>query len=342
MAQKLLLNHIIKNWSHNLSMLEKFNKFFIKRVIVLFILFFAVNIVANLASLNIFVDILSHFKVQYFYISFLFLFSFVYLCFVNKKFIIGVILSFCLVYSNYSTISPYYKNLSNIPKGETLKVGLFNVLTSNKHYDKLLDEIKLQNPDIVILQEVDNAWVSNIQSLKKEYPYYKNYPREDNFGISLYSKIPLKNIATEFWDAYSVPVMVADTGEIKIYCTHTLPPASFDYIKTRNKMLQRIGEILGKAPHRGENVLVAGDLNTTSFSKAYRLANPSLNSYPIYDAINYIPAAKGTWNAKHPPFFRITLEHILTTENIVPTKTTLGNPFGSDHLPVFAEFIILK
>lgn len=53
-------------------MLKKFNKFFIKRVIALFVLFFIINVAANLPSLNIFVDIFSHFKVQYFYISFFF------------------------------------------------------------------------------------------------------------------------------------------------------------------------------------------------------------------------------------------------------------------------------
>lgn len=114
------------------------------------------------------------------------------------------------------------------------------------------------------------------------------------------------------------------------------------YLDARNKMLRKIREILDKASSKGENVLVAGDFNTTIFSRAYSLANPPLNFHPIYDAVKYLPKYKGSWNAYHPPFFRVTLEHILTTQNLVPKKVYFDKRFGSDHLPVFAEFNIIE
>lgn len=334
MAQKLVLK--------GFCMLEKFNKFFIKRVIALFTLFFIINIVASLPSLNIFVDIFSHFKVQYFYISFFFLVSFVYLTFFNKKFIIGIALSLFIAGINYFSITPFVEKLPEAFGNKVLKIGLFNVHTRNKRVHLLLDEIYDNNPDIIILQEVNETWLNYVQGLKSNYPYFKEYPREDNFGIALYSKTPLKNAKVEFWGDYLVPVITAEIDNIEVYCVHTLPPVNKEYIKTRNEMLQKIGHILGSAPMKDQNVLIAGDFNTTLFSESYYFANPPLNSYPIYDAVKYLPKYKGSWNAYHLPFFRITLEHILTTHKIVPTKVYFEKQFGSDHLPVFAEFNILN
>lgn len=323
-------------------MLQKFNKFFIKRVIFLFVLFLTVNIIANLPSLNIFSDIFSHFKVQYFYISFFFLFSFIYLAFFNKRFIAGVVLSLFVPCMNYFSIAPFVEKLPIAPKGKVLKVGLFNVYTGNKRVQLLLDEIYDNDPDIIILQEVNKTWLNYIQGLKNKYPYFMEHPREDNFGIALYSKTPMKDAEVEFWGDYSVPVITAKVGDIKIYCVHTLPPVNLEYLNARNKMLQKIGRILKSASTNSENVIVAGDFNTTIFSKAYNFTNPLLNSYPIYDAIEYLPKYNGSWNAYHPPFFRITLEHILSTQDIVPAKVYFEKRFGSDHLPVFAELNIVE
>jgi len=119
--------------------LQKFNNEFKKRIILLFILFVIANIFANLPSLNIFVDILSHFKVQYFYISILFTLCFLYFSFFNKKFTIGLLISFIILIFNYLEISKYCIKPDTDLKSD-IKIVLFNVLTSNKKYDKLKSE----------------------------------------------------------------------------------------------------------------------------------------------------------------------------------------------------------
>ncbi len=321
--------------------LQKFNSEFQKRVILLFSLFIIVDIIANIPSLNLFVDIFSHFKVQYFHISILFFFFFIYFSYFYKKYVAAAIISILLIFVNYFEMSNYCGECFSAVQSD-IKLGLFNVLTDNKHYDKLFNEISLKNPDIVILQEVNDVWLNNIKPLKNSFPYFIDHPRDDNFGMSLYSKYPLKNSDIEFWTDYYVPVIRAQI-EIKgkavtIYCVHTLPPVSNDYLSARNKMLEKISKILNDA-RRKENVIIAGDFNTTVFSPAYkRFIDSSLNSHIVYDAIRYAPKIEGTWNAFHPPIFRITLEHILTVPTLRLKMTEIGNNIGSDHLPVFAEF----
>ena len=309
-----------------------------------------VNIVGNINSYSLVVDILSQLKVQYFYIGILFTIAFLYLSFVNKKFIAGVVLSALITGFNYIDVSSSYTQFhwnctTRIP-ASNLKIGLFNVLTSNAKYHLLLKEIKTNNPDIAILQEVDKNWLQNIEELKENYPNFIEYPRGDNFGIAIYSKIPLDDKKIEYWSNYKIPVISAKIQKgnkiIKIYGSHTLPPTSKSYILTRNEVLKKIGKILDQANMDKEHIIVAGDLNTTFFPRAYRLANPSLNSAAIHDALRYAPKFKGSWNTAFPPFLRITLEHILSTEDIQPINVRFGQNIGSDHLPVFAEFDVLN
>lgn len=271
---------------------------------------------------------------------------FLYFSFFNKKILTGLIISFIILLFNYFEISKCCIKPDVALKSD-IKLGLFNVLTRNKHYDKLLYEINFKNPDIVILQEVNEAWLNNIEALKKDYPYFINHPREDNFGISPYSKYPLKNPTVEFWSDHYVPVIRAqiekDKTFVTLYCVHTLPPVSNECILTRNNMLLKINNVLNNAWKNGENVIIAGDFNTTIFSEAYkRIIDTPLNSYIIYDAIKYVPKMEGTWNAFHLPVFRITIEHILSIPPVFPIKTEFGHNIGSDHFPVFTEFAILK
>ncbi len=329
---------------------EKLNGYLSSRVVFLFFVFIVVNVVANINSYSLFVDILSQFKVQYFYIGILFTIAFLYLCFVNKKFTAGAVLSVLITGFNYIDTSSSYREfhlncVTRIPENN-LKIGLFNVLTSNDKYHLLLKEIKTNNPDIVILQEVDKNWLQNFGELKENYPNFIEYPREDNFGIAIYSKMPLSDKKIEYWSNHEIPVISTKIQKgnkiIKIYGIHTLPPTSKSYILTRNEMLTKIGEILGQASIDKEHIIVAGDLNTTFFSKAYSLANPPLNSAVIHDALRYAPKFKGSWNTAFVPFLRITLEHILSTGDIQPINAGFGESIGSDHLPVFAEFDVLN
>lgn len=330
--------------------LIKFNIFLKKRVFVLFSIFVFINVFANLPSLNIFVDILSHFKVQYLYISILFSVVFLYFSFFYRKCIFALIISIFLIFVNGLEVSSYCmqplrmtKTVKNVENN--IKLGLFNVLTSNNNYNKLLFEIKLKNPDIIILQEVDENWLNNISNLKDDYPYFVEYPREDNFGMSFYSKYPITKSAVEFWTYHEVPVIFAKVkkgkNEIAFYCVHTLPPVNTEYITVRNKMLQNINKILNNARKNEDNVIIAGDFNTTIFSPAYKkYIDSPLNSKVVYDAIRYMSKIQGSWNAYHPPVFRVTLEHVLSIPPVIPLETELGNHIGSDHFPIFAEFII--
>lgn len=325
--------------------LIKFNKFLAKRVILLFIIFLILNIVAILPSFNFVSDVLSHFVVQYLVCAFGFFAIFLYLIFYNKKFLIGTFIALLLGCINFGFIFSANNaaiDMENIQKNssEAISLGVVNVLTSNTNYERFLKIISEENPDILILQEVDNTWLENIKELNNTYLYRFENPRDDNFGIAIYSKMPLINSELESWTDFDVPVIKTGIKISKqiytIYGVHTLPPIGKSYITIRNEMLQKIGKIMQSDP----NVIIAGDLNTTIYSNAYR---EFISSQGIKDAQATLKNSNGTWNTRHLPFFRISLEHVLyKNSNIKINFFKRGDFFGSDHFPIFVNISFYK
>lgn len=242
---------------------------------------------------------------------------------------------------NFIDLSPYFIREKTITSQNTLKIGLFNVLTSNWHYSFALKEIKDNNPDIVIMQEVDDNWINELAILRKQYPYYIEYPMNiGNFGIAMYSKYPVDKIMDiEFWSEYKLPVAKAkvNIGErkINIYAVHTTPPLKKDYFRVRNEMFKQMNKIIKNNPN---NLIIAGDFNSTTFSPSYKkyIKSTKINDAQILAGNIHI----GSWNTMHPALFRITVEHVLSSKDLKPVSYKQGNFFGSDHFPVFVELAI--
>lgn len=317
--------------------INKFNEFLKKRITILFIMFFVVCVIANLPSLNYLTDIFSHFKLQYIYCALLFFVFFIYLSFFYKKYIFYLFFTLVLVAINSVDV------LSNIQNSEysfalnkNIKIGLFNVLTKNSNYNLVLDEIYKEKPNVVVLQEVDDEWLENIASLKELYPYFVEHSRDDNFGISLYSNIPIVSSQVEQWSNYQIPVINAKLKdkdeEISFIAVHTLPPVGVEYFNIRNEMFENIASRFNK----NNKTIILGDFNTTIYSPYYKkyFKNEKILDAGVITGNLY----EGTWNAFWASPFRITLEHVLSTKNIKPVMYKNGRFVGSDHYPVFVDF----
>ena len=319
-----------------IRILNKIVAYLEKRIFILFFIFSIVVVLANLSSMSLITDIFSHFKLQYIYICFIFIVGFAILIPKNKSYVIGLVLSAFFIGLNLIDFLPSF-TAREVPKTQNnIKLALFNVQTHNKNYDKVLLEIEQNSPDIILLQEVDDLWLFEIRSLKEKYPYSIEHERFDNFGVALYSKIPLKDAVIEYWTDYEVPVVkatiLAKEKNILFYGIHTLPPISPEYYYARNKMFQLINEII---LDKNSNIIIAGDLNSTKYSPQYKKFIASTNINEAHDIVKFFD--RGSWNAYHIPPMRITLDHILSTKDITPLIYNIGSFVGSDHFPIFVE-----
>ena len=82
-----------------------------------------------------------------------------------------------------------------------------------------------------------------------------------------------------------------------------------------------------------QNIIIAGDFNTTRFSHAYKTAIEKTGAIDVQSAQKNL---SGTWSTKFPALFRISLDHILISSALSAKDFKIGNNFGSDHLPIYA------
>ena len=95
---------------------------------------------------------------------------------------------------NGGLLTPYYLPSSQPTVAEGgAKVSLvsLNVYTANKDKRAVIDYLRQQSADLVVVMEVDERWEQALAELHDLYPHQFIQSRPDNFGIGLLSRWPL-------------------------------------------------------------------------------------------------------------------------------------------------------
>ena len=61
----------------------------------------------------------------------------------------------------------------------TIAVLVSNVLTTNKKYDLLLEQVHKKKPDLLLTLETDEHWEKELSVLEKEYPHMVKIPKDN-------------------------------------------------------------------------------------------------------------------------------------------------------------------
>jgi len=199
------------------------------------------------------------------------------------------------------------------------------VKTTIQHYD----------PDILVLEEINSQWVSDLQCLAKSRPHSCIQAREDNFGIGLFSKLPLVESEIVYIGDAEVPSIIAKvdsgSGTLSVIATHPLPPGGASYSRWRNNQLAAIPDhIASHSP-----VILLGDLNVTPWNHHFiRLLKRS--------GLRDSSRGRGfqpTWPNSNP-LLLIPIDHCLHSSEIVVVRKEIGPNVESDHYPVIVDFVI--
>lgn len=238
-----------------------------------------------------------------------------------------------IVLVNAVVIAPLYWPTGRKPSGRSIRLLLANVQTENRAYDCLLNLIRTEQPDLVVLEEINADWAAALAPLKQAYPHHLESPAEDNFGIGLYSKLPLRKLEVLHLGAIQVPsvhaVLELEGATWHIIGTHPLPPAGRAYWQWRNDQLARLATFV--AGLRGE-VVVLGDLNTTPWSQHFTRL---LRATQLRDTRNGF-GLQVSWPT-FLPRLGIPIDHCLVSRGIGVCDRRSGPPIGSDHYPVLVD-----
>lgn len=236
---------------------------------------------------------------------------------------------------NSGTLLNYASNAGHI-QGESLKILLANVHAENRNYSALVSLAEKEMPHIVILQEVNSDWMKGITQLGNDFPYVISKPREDYFGIAMFSRIPFRKADIVFPGKAGMPAIIADMefrGKMfSVLGVHVFPPASELLFELRNEQLDRVSDIVTGRPYP---VIVAGDLNITMWSSYYKKMVTSAGLKNARQGFGILPS----WPVMIP-FMMIPIDHVLCSSGFDVIDIRTSEKTGSDHLPVVATFAI--
>lgn len=229
--------------------------------------------------------------------------------------------------------------------GDTLEAGehesmlramLINVNTESGDPILVAKTLSDTDPQIVILEEINSRWLIDLEEALRAYPNSCVRPREDNFGIGLFSKFSLTNATVVDIGEAKVPSILADirigTTTLRVIATHAAPPAGARYSRWRNSQLDRIPDYI---PNDGSSILLLGDLNVSPWSHHFK---------QLLTRTGLRDSSKGrgvqpTWPAGNP-LLSIPIDHCLHSRDMMILRKKIGPNVGSDHYPVIVDIAI--
>ncbi len=283
-------------------------------------------------------ELLCHFQLQYFIASIVMLL----LLAVLRRPRAAIVASAALVISG-SALMPLWIAPSNnhaqadAEPAETFRILHANVLSSNEQPAPLLDLIAREQPDLLALHEINARWIEALTVLADDYPHREGAQREDDFGILVLSRTPLRDAAIQRFGSSQVPnvtfqVQVHDVT-LQFVAAHTLPPMSVAAQSARDEHLTRM---IAFAKTRADPLIIVGDLNTTMWSPSHRRLCDELGLTNTRRGFGILPS----WPANLPSVMRIPIDHCLVSDGITVLDCRLGPDIGSDHLPLIIDLAV--
>lgn len=220
--------------------------------------------------------------------------------------------------------------------GQALRIASVNVTSSNQRFDLVLDWIREVKPDVILMMEIRDDRLAQLRPLQETHPHTVLEPREDDFGIALFSRFPLTAGTTLDLGDSGVPSIQADLHIGKTVChligLHALPPSTAENARLRNAQFKAVA---AKVRALSVPVVLCGDFNCTEWSPSF---GELLSGTRLKDTARG-RTLTGSWPAALP-FFRIPIDHCLVSETVRVADRRLGPKIGGDHLPLLIDLVI--
>ncbi|MEL6545085.1 MAG: endonuclease/exonuclease/phosphatase family protein [Myxococcota bacterium] len=282
------------------------------------------SVLALGAQWNTALDLFAHFRAQY-----LLCFAILGACALWLRALRLAATIFVFFFINAAVIAPLLVSeqieLSN--PSDPVVIVTANVLHRGGDAERVSTLVGQTKPDVLALLEVDSEWPKHLSETLRTYPYRVEEPRENDFGIALYSRIPISSFEVLEFPPFFLPSIRASLeGGLDVIATHPCPPADGHSTLARNSQLNSLADL---AAGSSSPVVLVGDLNTTPFSPSF---SELLRRGDLHDSARgygFTP----TWPSYFPPLW-IPIDHVLHTAGVKILDRRVGPDIGSDHYPI--------
>lgn len=217
----------------------------------------------------------------------------------------------------------------------------WKLLVVNVHLDiqdlgPLLDLIERESPDAVGIIELTPHVAAGLAGLARRYPVSRIEPRDDPFGIGLWSRLPASQVDLVEMPPLGFPALQlhwATPEPGSLWLVHPFPPISAEATEWRDAQLRYAAGLI-----RGdEDAVLAGDLNATPWSSAYR----QLRSEAALSDSNADGWPWPTWFGPGlvSAILAVPIDHVLHGSAWRSVEHRIGPDIGSDHRPLIVELV---
>ena len=221
-----------------------------------------------------------------------------------------------------------------------VRIMLVNVLISNRQAARLRQAVEAARPDVLLAMETSAWWVRALQPLRAAYPYHLELPREDSYGMVLYSRLPLSHTQVQDLRQNSVPsicttLRLPGGQAVTFFAVHPSPPIPDTYPDGVGERSIALGKVATFVRQQPRPAIVAGDFNDVPWSgTTHQLSRGS----PLRDTRR----GRGfyaTFDA-NSRLMRWPLDQFFVTPQFRVVSLRRLPDVGSDHFPLVAEFVL--
>jgi endonuclease/exonuclease/phosphatase (EEP) superfamily protein YafD len=207
-----------------------------------------------------------------------------------------------------------------------------NVRMANKKHEKFLQLVLKEDPDMLVMNEPDEAWHESVRKeLDRRYPYSIKKPLSNTYGMLFWSKFKLHNSEIRFLVEDDIPsfytvVELPSGKKFDLFTVHPQPPRLMRNTETREAELLLVAKQAKKTPLAS---VVAGDLNDVAWSKTTKL-------FKEISGMIDPRVGRGFYNTYSAlvPLFRYPLDHVFYESEFRLIELRRLEKFGSDHFPI--------
>lgn len=244
-------------------------------------------------------------------------------------------------------IAPYTRlHRTRLPhaEGKTTRLLIVNLDKRNEKREQMARAIEDQDPDILLLIEIDEQWLGALSRLRRGREHRLDVIRGDGLGIALWSRFELKDaeirqLVSE--DRASLHGAIdIDGRRLRFAGVHPAPPGlAKDDKPGRYDSRIRDAELVVLAQEisdaSGDAWMVAGDFNDVAWSHTTRLFQRTSGLLDPRIGRGMF----GTYHARYP-LLRYPLDHVFASGEIGIGELKRIRVPGSDHFGVRVDFNI--
>lgn len=216
-----------------------------------------------------------------------------------------------------------------------IRVMSFNLLSNNESYNEVIEYIESVDPDLVFLHEASRPWEVALESADLEYDVIRGRSDQLIFGTLVLARDPVDAVSYGFAETQPRAIAITYQPEgwpapLHVLSTHPLAPTTAERAGLRDA---QIGFAADWAVEQQGAFAVVGDLNASPWSAAFG----ELTSSGVLRNSQIGFGLQPTFPATSNILFRVPIDHLLHSEELVVLDRRLGDALGSDHFSLIVD-----